>query len=92
MNPPREPPDAVDRRDSAEPLATGATPESGQPNILDETDLPDEHEGAEIFEHERAPVASDIASSRIDNDEETEDVVDLIDKIDPRLNKEEPPV
>lgn len=92
MNPPRDPPDSVDRQDSTEPLDTGSTPESDQPNVLEETDLPDEHEGAEIFDHDRVPVASDIAGSRIDTDEETEDVVELIDKIDPRLNREEPPV
>lgn len=89
---PRDPPETTDQHDSTQPLDTGTTPESDLPNVLDESDLPDEHEGAEIFDHERAPVAADIASSRVDQEEETEDVVDLIDKLDPRLNNEEPPV
>lgn len=85
---PRDPPETP-RPDASAPQAPD---EKDLPNVLEESDTPDEHEGAAIFEHESAPVASDMIGIRIEPDEETEDVVNLIDKLDPRLNREEPPV
>ena len=89
---PRDPAQGADDQPSADPLETGTTPESDQPNILEESDAPDEHEGARVFDHDSPPVASDLVGGRRDAEEETKDVVDLIDQIDPRLNDEKPPV